>query len=211
MNDNTDLVFGIAIYNEGVAQLDWCLSNLRNVYPEVQAFVVSDGASAELVSQYQGCCQEHQVRCVEGQRLKALEQGALWWKRFLDLSLEYPAQYIFKMDPDTCLRRRFEFFAPFDIAGTLEGDNIQGGIQCLRRSAAIRISDSGICLDVSFRDRKWEYRRGEACSDRLLCHIRKKLGLTVGNWTEVDSLWKATRPPRVDAAATHPHKLQQTG
>src|SRR5262249_584015 len=140
--------------------------------------------------------------------------GALWWGRFFEKCLEYPADVFFKIDPDTEFRRPFRMRPDFDIFGSYDGTLVQGGIQGFQRRAVESIVHSNICYEIRFKDETtWanncmEYldSTGEVSTDFLLLAIAKQLNLTMGNWTEVHSQWKPTKPFRPDVAVVHPRK-----
>lgn len=210
------LVFGCTIYNEGGEQLRWFLGNLRRAYPSMPVFVISDGHDDP---SYSHVCNDFGADYIAGNCLKRLSCGALWWDRFFRHIQAYPFEFAFKVDPDTKIIRPFRRFPPFDIFGTKEGRNIQGGIQGFSRSAVNKIIERDLCRSSRYQDvvrwtradatqkvREYIDATGRTSTDFLLMDIARRLGLACGNWLEVDSQWKRNRPFRSDVAATHPHK-----
>ncbi len=211
------LTFGITVWNEPIELLQNCLHHLRNCYPESRAFLITDGQD---FSGYRSACAQHRVEYLPGERLKVLAAGAKWWDRFFRVADRSPSDYVFKLDPDTLLHRRFLYFPPYELFGTPEGAHrIQGGIQGFRASTVRRIRASNICLDPAYADastwatergvKEYVIRLGQISTDFVLAHIAARLSIRCGGWDEVHSLWSADQPFRSDVAATHPHKISK--
>jgi hypothetical protein len=209
------LAFGLTVYCEPAEQLSWSLGHLRRAYPAADVFVISDGSDCE---GYRAACAGHAARYLPGERLKTLENGARWWERFFTVASGYKSEYVFKMDPDTQLHRPFRDFPRWDVFGSYDGGGrIQGGIQGFSRAAVETVLRSGICLDPAYADastwateegvRGYVRSLGQISTDFVLAHIVQRLGLTYGDWPEVNSLWRNDRPFRQGVAATHPHKM----
>jgi hypothetical protein len=210
-----ELAFGLAVHDEALKQLDWCLGHLRAAYPSVPVFVIDDGGRNP---GYADVCTSHGCDYHRGERLKAVRHGCRWWQRFFTTALRYDWHYCFKMDPDTRLHRPFRCMPEnLDVFGTVEREcDVQGGLQGFRRECVRRVVDSGVCLDPVYADvaawgtamtRNYTRNTGQISTDHSLAHIVRRLKLTWGAWDEVDCQWRKTRPFRDGVAATHPHKL----
>jgi hypothetical protein len=207
------LAFGVTVYREPPTQLDDCLARVRAVYERESVFVISDGNDDR---GYRECCRRHRAGYYPGERLKVATCGAQWWQRFFEIALARPADFVFKMDADTWLHRPFAGFPKWDVFGTVDRDfEIQGGMQGFRRSTVQKIVTSGICLDPVYKDParwgpprtvKYTQSTGQISSDHSLAHIVRRLGLTWGDWAEVDCQWRKSREFRDGVAASHPHK-----
>jgi hypothetical protein len=216
--------FGVVIplADEGKAQLEFCLSNLRQHYPEVPVRVIDDGV---LNLDYAVVCKKHRATYVEGKFLKRIECGGRWWRRTLQEGLATGKPWFIKIDPDTKICRPFDFPPPFPVSGYIEhaGEktvNIQGGCQAFSRETARAILDSGLledrrltrfrtfCNDPEFL-KSW-HPQGYLSSDHSLMWILKQLDLPYGDWPEIGSRWKVP-PANQDLrySVTHPHKLPE--
>ncbi len=206
MSRTATLVFGITLYNESTAQLDWCLAHLRKVYSTAAVIVVTDGTSG-----YASICHKHHCDYVEGERLKPCSNGAKWWTRLLQLFLRYNGDFYIKLDADTQLHRPFAYFPSADVFGTrMWYGGIQGGIHGFSWAAIQQIMKTGITLDPSYInwgiDTGYCKVTGTISTELLLFDICKRLKLVLSDWAEVDSMPKKTRAWRQGVAATHPHK-----
>jgi len=203
-----------------------CLRRLRRRYPAARVMVVSDGDDDP---RYPLLARLHGAEYVRGERLYLLPCGGRLVQRMLDLFAEAPAEWLFKLDPDTRLHRRFRY-APSGCAvfGTLErvtagfGEpldppNVQGGIVGLTRDAALRLRESGLLLSPELLD----YRNTWACCtdmlrraeggfvsfDFVLRYACIRLGIPLLEYAEVHSVWRGgVRNRGRRFAATHPHK-----
>lgn len=206
--------FIITVYREEPELLDHCLRNLRRHYRKEPVVIITDGTFDRM---HPIICKRHRCGYVPGARLKTAVCGIAWWERFIRHAVYFDAPYTFKMDPDTVIHRRFQHFPQWDLFGSLRGSVLQGGIIGLQAHACRVMDQSGVFQDPSLWDwRTWaagrgidEYilSRGEMSTDHSLAYLARRLGLTFGDWPEVDSMWRVTRPFRPGVAATHPHKL----
>jgi len=213
-----DLVFGLVVCREGPRQLVACFEHLRRAYPNAPVFCISDGWDHPAYAQVAAA---FSVDYIRGERLKLISSGARWWDRFLGLALSYGTPLIVKIDPDTFLHRPFRSFPAFDVFGTIgrigePGEHVQGGCQGIRRAAAEKILESGLCCDPIYQDPYTcpvapgvPYSKVFMSTDFTLVHMLRRLSLSYGDWSEVDSRFighMGSVPWKRDAAATHPHK-----
>ena len=218
-DESPRLLFGLTVYDESDAQLEWCLAYIRAAYEESPVFVLADGTQ---MRRHEDACRKYRADYIAGERLKIVEKGAQWWERFFRTAVTYPFDIVLKIDPDTRVHRRFTTFPTADIFGTDDGGGrIQGGIQAFRLSAVKMILHSGICLDPAYADpATWAVDQsvsqyvqilGQISTDYILGHMVQRLELTLADWIEVDSLWRPSRAFRSGVAATHPHKVTAGG
>lgn len=209
------LAFGTMVYSEPPEQLDWCLANVRRVYPESHIFVIADGKDNPA---WREVCRIKNAEYIVSDRMKVRGSGAIWWARFFQKCLEYDASVYFKIDPDTKLHRPFRRVPNIEIFGSAHGKIIQGGIQGFLRRTVERIVASNVCFHPKYKDEStWAIdcmsyleEKGEVSTDFLLTDIARQLRLRMMNWSEVHSQWKKKTPFRLDVAATHPHKCDET-
>jgi hypothetical protein len=207
------LVFGCTIYREGPRQLTALLASIREHYPSQHIFVISDGIQN---AKYPKICTLFGAEYIQGERLKVLDKGGGWWNRHFKKAAAFQFDYFFKIDPDTRIHRKFNFFPSYDFFGCKEWTNIQGGIQGFRRSAVDKILGSGLLDSALLQNpetwattavaQAYVRESGQISTDYMMMYIIHRLKISWGNWEEVDSQWHPVRPFRKDAAATHPHK-----
>lgn len=207
------LLFGCTVYREGPKLLGAFLASVRAQYGDQPIFVISDGIQN---LDYPKVCAEHGAEYILGERLKVLDSGGAWWHRLFRKAASYPFDYFFKIDPDTRIHRRFKFFPEWELFGSKDSVNIQGGIQGFRRSAVDKIIRSRLLDSPALKNpetwarndvtKAYVRKTGQISTDFVLMYIIHQLGMTWGDWKEVDSQWHLDRPFRNDVAATHPHK-----
>jgi len=203
-----------------------CLRRLRRVYPSARVDVVSDGDDDP---RYPALARRFGASFTRGERLYALACGGRLHQRMLDAFLAAPVPWLFKIDPDSALHRRFRH-APDACAvfGTLERrtegsgtvldpPSVQGGVVGFTLEAARRLRDSGIFLSRELLDpeRSWAccpdmVRRaglGLVSFDFILRWACMRLEVPMVDYDEVRSMWREeVRNPGLRYAATHPHK-----
>lgn len=192
------ITFIVTFANEPIEQIDWCLSNLRKSYPKANVILISDGGRIDY-----GLPQKYNTVFVAGEKLKIISRGALWWKRFLTEALKTDADVIFKIDPDTKIWRRLNYFPDSDFFGMLTNkgeidEHIQGGCQGFSRSFAEKIIDSKITEDENYKDLNFwgspAFKAAHAAPDYFstdwsMIHIAKRLNATREKHTEILSIW----------------------
>lgn len=211
-----DLTFFALTYEDHDATAQ-CLADLRKHYPGSRVILRSDGDPDPRLPILAA---RHQVDFRGESRLFGIENGGAVIERMLVLFLERPTPYLFKIDPDTVIHRRFTHLpARSGLFGTLQGGpdtpSIQGGCLGFTRDAAERILRSEMLRDrrlreparfvddspyfVRMTDRA--NRCGLASFDWILPWIAGELGIPLYSFYEVNSHWQ---PPNERYAVTHP-------
>jgi hypothetical protein len=142
----------------------------------------------------------------------------------LVIFLENPTRYLFKIDPDTVIHRRFKYLpVRSGLFGTLqlehETPSVQGGCLGFTRDAAERILRSGMLRDRRLREpakfiddspyfvrmAHRAQRCGLASFDWMIPWIAGELGISIYSFDEVNSGWRQA-PPNPDQryAVSHP-------
>jgi hypothetical protein len=131
-----------------------CLADLRAHFPRARVVVRSDGdpnpRHGELVDLYA-------VEYLREPRLFAVENGAAVVRRMLELFAERPTRFMFKIDPDTVVQRRFRFVpAREGHFGTLQGPPdcvaVQGGCMGFTPGAVAALADCEFLRDPRLAD-----------------------------------------------------------
>ncbi len=215
-----DLTFFALAYKDYDAAAE-CLADLRKHYPRSRVILRSDGDTdprlPTLAERY-----EVDFRCES--RLFGIENGGAVIERMLVLFLEQPTRYLFKIDPDTVIHRRFKYLpARSGLFGTLQlahvTPSVQGGCMGFTRDAAERILRSGMLRDGRLREpdkfvgaspyfvRMADRARrcGLASFDWMVPWVASELGIEIYSFDEVNSGWRQA-PPNPDGryAVSHP-------
>lgn len=213
------IAFYFAIYHEWDigARL---IRQIRFFYPTAPIIVIADGT---FNSEFASLAKNYNVFFILGDRLKPLKNGGKWWERACNAFLELTkADILIKVDPDTCLWRKFKFFPNSDWFGTIQQNSTypfpRGGCKGIQREAINRIVKSGFLKNSQFTNKIYSYDRfGKhkyiyenipqellINEDLILADVAYKLKFSLANWSEVNIEWR--RPPFVSGfAATHPH------
>lgn len=176
-----DLTFFMLIYRDHEAA-DRCLARLRSHFPHARVIVRSDGDGdqrhPELIGRYG-------VEYHAEPRLFPVENGGAVIARMLELFLQRPTRYLFKIDPDTMIHRRFRYLPAHDaLFGTLQGRrgfrSVQGGCMGLTLPVAERILASRLLENH-------DLRHPQACRDRspywkILARRADRVGLASFDW-----------------------------
>ncbi len=215
-----DLTFFALVYKDYTA-LATCLSDLRRHYPAARVILRSDGDPDPRLPIL---AQRYRVDFREEAHLFGIENGGAVLERMFELFLERPTRYLFKIDPDTVIHRRFRHLpSRSGLFGTRQGDeetpSIQGGCMGFTRDAAERILRSGMLRDrrlcdpatfvddspYFFRMAHRAARCGLASFDWGLAWIAGELGISMFAFDEVNSGWGQAPPnPNTRYAVTHP-------
>jgi len=107
--------FIIVIYDEPQKQIDACVRSVRNVYPDKQIILISDGGPDIIIPD--GC------RFIRGEHLKELRFGGAWVHRLCEVGLTLNTDKVIKIDPDTRVVRPFREMPDADYFGELMGNN----------------------------------------------------------------------------------------
>jgi hypothetical protein len=215
-----DLTFFALTYKDYEITVD-CLRDLRKHYPASRVILRSDG---DLDPRLPVLARSNKVDFRQELRLFGIENGGAIIERMLELFLESPTRYLFKIDPDTVIHRRFKYLPIRDgVFGTLqcelETPSIQGGCMGFTHDAAKQILKSRMLRDSRlkepakfindspyfFRMADRANRCGLASFDWIVPWIASELGIPIYRFDEVNSGWRMA-PPNPDNryAVTHP-------
>jgi hypothetical protein len=202
-----DPFFIVTVYSEGPIVLFRCLSRARSAYPNAKIVVISDGFDHP---KYQFICNMFGCSYVLDKRLKMWSNAAMWWDRFCEHGLRSGCDHVLKVDPDAWIHRRFDHFPMTDIAGWVEHQFVQGGIEYLSRDCLRKIKHSGECANDIYNNFPYLMDpQGRFSTDLSLWNMSKDLELSFEVWDEVHSVNRIYEgfEFRTGVAATHPHKL----
>ena len=192
--------------------------------------VVRRNGSVEMVGRYgtmAGLRQDIAVHDVDlrlESRLFSIENGGAIIERMLLLFLEKPTRYLFKIDPDTVIHRRFRYLPlRSGVFGTLQCEqdtpSVQGGCMGFTSDAAEQILKSGLLRDRRLQeparfidDSAYFFRmtdRAERCGlasfDWIVPWVAGELGIPLFAFDEVNSGWRQPPPnPAGRYAVSHP-------
>jgi len=225
-----DIAWVLHLYRSRI-QLQWCLPLLRESYPTSRVVLITDGDD----DPYEDIAAQYHCDYRAGQHLMKLDTGHLFVRRLLVELLRGPERYLFKIDPDTRIWRRFSGLpeAP-SLFGTLETvsegrqapiagpPNVQGGCIGMTRDVAETMLESRALTADMFHFRaldSWarcdDARRAVACGqfleDFALSWFAHHLGFPIVVNPEVQSRWRVPADnPDLRYAVTHPHKVRPT-
>jgi hypothetical protein len=218
-----DLTFFSLVYHDYDATVE-CLRDLRTHYPASHVILRSDG---DTDPRFALLCDCSQVDFHGESRLFGVENGGAVIERMLVLFLERPTPYLFKIDPDTVIHRRFKYLPVQNgIFGTLQCETetpaIQGGCLGFTRDAAEQILHSEMLRDSRlkeparfitdspyfFRMADRANRCGLASFDWIVAWIASELKIPIYAFDEVNSGWRMA-PPNPDGryAVSHPRAV----
>lgn len=220
-----DLTFFALTYKNYDATAE-CLSDLRKYYRRSRVILRSDGDPDPHLPIL---ARRHSVDFRDEPRLFNVENGGAVIERMLVIFFEKPTRYLFKIDPDTVVHRRFRYLPVLSgLFGTLqceqETPSVQGGCMGFTRDAAEQILQSGMLRDSRLRepakfidDSPYFYRmahRAERCGlasfDWIVPWIAGELGIAMYTFDEVNSGWKQPPPnPNERYAVTHPRRATE--
>ncbi|HJP93668.1 MAG TPA: hypothetical protein VJ875_17040 [Pyrinomonadaceae bacterium] len=215
-----DLTFFALTYKNYDATAE-CLVDLRKHYSRSRVILRSDG---DPDTRFPILAKQHNADFREGSRLFSIENGGAVIERMLGMFLERPTRYLFKIDPDTIIHRRFRYLpVRSGLFGTLqceqETPSIQGGCMGFTRDAAEQILQSQMLRDSRLReparfinDSPYFYRMahrahrcGLASFDWMVPWIASELGIAMYSFDEVNSGWRQPPPNHEQRyAVTHP-------
>jgi hypothetical protein len=218
-----DLTFFALTYKDHDAAAE-CLADLRRHYPRSRVVLRSDGDPDPRLP----ILANRNDADFRGElRLFGIENGGAVIERMLVIFLEQPTRYLFKIDPDTVIHRRFKYLpVRGGVFGTLqlerEAPSVQGGCMGFTRDAAERILQSGMLRDSRLRDpasfindspyfvrmAHRARRCGLASFDWIVPWVAGELGISIYSFDEVNSGWQQA-PPNPDRryAVSHPRAL----
>ena len=218
-----DLTFFSLTYKDYDAAAE-CLADLRKHYPRSRVILRSDGDPDPRLPILAG---RNDADFRGELRLFGIENGGAVIERMLVIFLEKPTRYLFKIDPDTVIHRRFKYLpVRSGVFGTLqlkhEAPSVQGGCIGFTRDAAEQILQSGMLRDSRLRDpasfindspyfvrmAHRARRCGLASFDWIVPWVAGELGISIYSFDEVNSGWQQA-PPNPDQryAVSHPRAL----
>ena len=214
-----DLTFFALVYQDYDAAAE-CLRDLRKNYSASPVILRSDGDPDPRLP----ILAKHYKADFHGEeRLFGIENGGAIIERMLELFFAKPTPYLFKIDPDTVIHRRFRYLpVRSGLFGTPqcepESPSIQGGCLGFTRDAAEQILQSKMLRDSRLREpekfinESLHFLRmadranesGLASFDWILSWIAGELGIPLYRFDEVKSGWR--HPPNLDRcyAVSHP-------
>jgi len=219
-----DLTFFTLVYKNYDATTE-CLADLRKHYPASRVVLRSDG---DPDPRFPVLANSHNADFRGESRLFGIENGGAVIERMLVIFVEKPSRYLFKIDPDTVIHRRFRYLPlRSGLFGTpqceQETPSIQGGCMGFTRDAAEQILQSEMLRDgrlkeqASFiNDSPYFFRmahRAERCGlasfDWIVPWIASQLGISMYPFDEVNSGWKQAPPnPNQRYAVSHPRAVR---
>src|SRR5687768_4215023 len=215
-----DLTFSALVFQNYDATAE-CLRDLRRHYPGSRVILRSDGDPDPRFPILAG---RYNLDFRAESRLFTIENGGAVIERMLGLFLERPTRYLFKIDPDTVIHRRFQYLPIRNgLFGTLQSEHespsIQGGCMGFTRDAVEQILQSQMLRDhrlkepakfiddspYFFRMAHRAQRCGLASFDWIVPWIAGELEIPIYRFDEVNSGWKQAPPnPEERFAVTHP-------
>lgn len=224
--DDHDLTFHLQLYRD-YDYATVCLKQLRKIYPASRVIMISDGDDDP---RFPELAARHQAEYTAGERLYPIENGGKMVQRMLDAFLARPSKYLFKIDTDTRVHRRFRYLPQGRcIFGTLEHEtlrgqfklgypNVQGGCVGFTLETARAITESGLLLSDNLLDYRCTYadnpdtvyraeQKGIISTDFVTRYACMQLGIDSIAFDEVFSLYRGDVPLNGKGfAVTHPHK-----
>jgi hypothetical protein len=215
-----DLTFFALVYQDYDATAA-CLKDLRQYYPSSHVILRSDG---DQDPRFPLLASDHKVDFHGELRLFGIENGGAIIERMLELFLERPTRYLFKIDPDTVIHRRFKYLpVRSGVFGTLQCEEetpaVQGGCMGFSRDAADQILQSRMLRDVRLKEPskfindspyffRMAYRAnrcGLASFDWIVPWVAGELGIPLYRFDEVNCGWQQPPPnPKGRYAVSHP-------
>lgn len=200
--------------------LDGCLSSIRGAYPDARVLVRSDGDDDPRIATIAAA---HGARFVDDINRYGLTHGGDYVQVMFERFLEAPTDWLFKIDPDTRVHRRFEALPDgCRVFGTLQRQrplySVQGGCIGFTRAAVEHFVERGTFRDPRLARNPPPYlassaylgehlSRGFIAEDWAIGWACGETGVEMVDWPEILSEWRIT-PDNGDLryAITHPHK-----
>jgi hypothetical protein len=217
-----DLTFFLLTYKNYEATVE-CLRDLRKHYSASRVILRSDG---DPDPRFPNLAERSKVDFRAESRLFGIENGGAVIERMLVIFLERPTRYLFKIDPDTVVHRRFKYLpVRSGLFGTLQLEHVtpsvQGGCMGFTRDAAEQILQSEMLRDRRLREPSKfindspyfvrmahrAQRCGLASFDWMVPWVASELGIPLYSFDEVNSGWRQA-PPNPDQryAVSHPRR-----
>ncbi len=219
---DADLCFVAHTYRDG-RRLAWMLAHLRRHYPGARVVVIADGDDDPNLP---AIARDHAAEFLAGDRLFPLHHGGKVVHRMLEVFLDRPCAYLFKVDPDTGIHRRFRhlprldgFFGSLQVSQNGWLTSLQGGCVGHTLAAVRTLAASQLLLDprlATDRQSTWacdpvieQYcaERNLVSTDWLLGWAATRLGIRMFGLDEIQSNWRSYVPNGDKRfAITHPCK-----
>lgn len=221
--NDKDITFFMGLYQD-LGRADGALKRLREHFPEARVIVRSDG---DPNPENEALSEQFNVDYRAEERLFPIECGGAMVARTLELYLEQPTAYLFRIDTDTGVYRRFKFLPEQSgVFGSLQKNrekciSIQGGCTGFSKSAIQAIVSSGLLLDprlqlpeqyldvspyFSAMARRGR-RRGLSSFDWIIGWVATELQIPMLSFSEVHSRWHPAGNvdnANLEFAMTHP-------
>jgi hypothetical protein len=199
-----------------------CLRYLRRVYPEALVLLLPDISDTEIVDKWTHYEDERTRVIPTSGSIYAVENGGLVVCSHLAAFMETDAEWWFKIDPDTFVRRRITKAVPQGcFFGTIQTGNprpsLQGGCIGGDRSAVERLLQSSFLRSPELLEpeKSWagtnpillkRASSGMVSFDFVHAWACEQVGVPLVDHPEIKSYWLG--PPRQANryAITHPHK-----
>jgi hypothetical protein len=215
-----DLTFFALVYRDYDAATA-CLKDLREHYPSSRVILRSDG---DPDPRFPLLASGRSVDFHRESRLFGIENGGAVIERMIELFLERPTRYLFKIDPDTVIHRRFKYLpVRCGVFGTLQCEaktpSVQGGCMGFTRDSADQILQSRMLRDKRLKDpakfisdspyffrmADRANRCGLASFDWIVPWVAGELGIPLYRFDEVNCGWQQPPPnPEGRYAVSHP-------
>lgn len=213
-----DLTFHMQVYHD-FERAEQALTSLREHFPRSRMLVVSDGDRDLRFASFRERFDAEVHYC---ERLYPLKFGGQMIERMFSL-WGMQSDYLFKIDPDACVHRRFRFLPEEPIAMFGNCKPIQGGCMGFTREAGKRLLSSGLLADpiLTQPERSWALlpdgalheplwagiqRNGLIRTDWIFAYCSRELDIPQVGFSEIYSRWREPVPDEIDVAVSHPHK-----
>ncbi|MFV0445652.1 MAG: hypothetical protein ACK5Q5_18885 [Planctomycetaceae bacterium] len=214
---DADLTFYLQVCRD-YRRAEWCLDHLRAHFPAARVIVISDG---DPDPRFESFVPRFSVEYRAGERLYGLEHGGRMIARMLS-AWECSSDFLFKIDPDTLVHRRFRWLPCDNLAVFGMGLPTQGGVMGFTRAAGERLLQSRLLASPLLTDpaRSWGVMADGAVNADLLKMVQsdgrirfdwvlawccRQLGIPQIWFDEVFSVWRDPVPEDIDVALSHPH------
>ena len=215
---DADLTFYLQVCRD-YQRADWCLQNLRRHFPTSRVIVISDGDPDR---RYAAFIDRHRVEYHIGEELYPLWHGGRIIERLLGCWGANTA-YLFKLDTDTLVQRRFRWLPGEELSVFGNGVPTQGGCIGFTRAAGAKLLNSGLLTHpvLTRPEQSWAVmadgtmnsvalsivrRDGRVRTDWLIGWCCRQLSIPQIHFAEVFSQWRDPVPDGLDVAVSHPHK-----
>ncbi len=215
---DADITFYLVVYQD-FDRAVWCLQNVRTHYPFARIVIDVDGDNDP---RWASLRELFHVDVFYGGRLFVIPCGGQLVLRALRRYVDVPAvsRWLFRIDTDTEVRRRFHELPPFHYFGQYDNwrNFVQGGCIGLSRTICRQVLNSK-CLELQELARPIVWQRGhpEIARERLtqglvsfdwivnwaMCLLK----VQAQDFKEIRSTWQTPIAADVDCAIAHPCKI----